>query len=148
MSVRHIASNRRLCPNVLDWQLLVKNLLLILPYLFFGLFHILIIFALLNFSRIWGSLRASLLCVVGEVAGISDCGCLCKWQVTGDRWQVTGDRWYAIRNIWQVTDEYIYIFFGLSFWDFHGIGATNCSRQDIDSLLYAGFLKNYLKVWK
>ena len=71
-------------------------------------FYVLIIFALLNFSRVWGSLRASLLCVVGEVSGICDCGCLCKWQVTGDRWHVTGDMQCATFDMWQVN---IYIYF-------------------------------------
>ena len=110
MSVRHIARNHWLRPNVLDWRLLVKNLLLILPHLFFCPFYVLIIFALLNFSRVWGSLRASLLGVVGEVAGICNCGCLCKWQVTGDWWQVTGDMQYATFDIWH--------FFAYLFWIF------------------------------
>ena len=58
-----------------------------------------------------GSLRTSLLCKVGELAGggsvavcISD-----RWQVTGDRLWVTWDRWQMARDRWHFKKKIIFV---------------------------------------
>ena len=115
----------------------------------------------LYFVWVFGSLRTSILCILGELAGRGSVavvvGFFDRLQVTGDRWHATHDKWHLTldtqhmtHDMWHVTPDtwYIYIFFCgggafLVIFVSFGIITTIGKHQEIQCLLYVGFFKTY-----
>ena len=98
----------------------------------FWVFVVLMIFCVLKFVQVLGSLQTSLMRIIGELAGrgsvnvavsISD-----RWQLSHNMWHVTPDMWYV--NIFIFLISFIGCHF-LSVPVHFGMGATIRTHQEV-----------------
>ena len=75
----------------------------------------------------------------GEVSRgrVCDCGCWCKWHVTGGMQHVTHETclWHLTWYTWHVKLDFFWIFF----FGYFGYCATICTHWEFQCLLYAGY---------
>ena len=93
------------------------------------------IFSFLIFFWDFGSLQASLLCIVGDLAGR---GSVAVAVGVSDRWHSIGDTWHLTHGMWHVTHDFFLPFLSVS--SRFGIGATIRAHQEIQCLPYARLL--------
>ena len=134
--------SRKIC-FPMDWRLLVEEHIanIGIPLDHFG-FLVLRIFLRFYFTLLsFLSLRASLLYIIGELpwggsvavaVGFSD-----RWQVSRKMWHLTPDRWHMTFIFILILIHFSFLSVSVCF----GISATIRTRQELQCLPYAGFLK-------